>query len=261
MVPLEGADWPPVADAEFANRISDLADEAMLEWEDELYPLGYSEAEPEHARSDILSGQPIPENVCQSLRPFLGFVRISDSQLKERSEVFGPSSETTLSVRRSKLEARMKYCAITAVAAVIAVSSACGISFQKELIDERALELEPGEYYVVSFELPDDQGDCRLTGRIIGLAGRNKDFDVLILDDDGLANWKVGGDAAPFFEEYRTAIANLDVPLAGSGKFHLVMSNAFSVYTTKTIQAKAKVTCSLALEISSLPDRRKKTHY
>lgn len=76
---------PPVVDDEFTDRITDLAYEAECDWKDELYPLVHSEAEPERARSDILSGQPVPENVCQSLQTFLSFAHISDSQLKEHS--------------------------------------------------------------------------------------------------------------------------------------------------------------------------------
>jgi predicted phosphodiesterase len=81
---VEG-DPPPVVDADLADRIIDLAEETGVQWENELYPLVHSEAEPERACSDVLTGLPVRDDVCRSLRPFLSFVHISDSQLKEHS--------------------------------------------------------------------------------------------------------------------------------------------------------------------------------
>ncbi len=80
---IEGT--PPVVDAGLADHITELSREAQLEWKDELYPLVHAETEPERARADLLTGQPVAADVCQSLQPFLSFVHISDSQLKEHS--------------------------------------------------------------------------------------------------------------------------------------------------------------------------------
>lgn len=111
------------------------------------------------------------------------------------------------------------------------------------LMDESALHIPAGQYHYVSFTVEDERL-CLLTGRVLGLTGGREDVEIYVLDEDGFVNWKNGTAGYAVFESGRTAATTLDIPLPGPGRYHMVLSNTFSVVSDKTVQVQdARVTC------------------
>lgn len=112
------------------------------------------------------------------------------------------------------------------------------------------LEVKAGQYLYNSFAIGHftsfGSPPCRLTGRVIGLAGGNKDVDVLVLDEAAFSGWQEGKDFTAVFEEYQTSDATLDISFREPGEFYVVVSNRFSIFTTKTVHADIEVTCGNA---------------
>ncbi len=93
-----------------------------------------------------------------------------------------------------------------------------------------------------AFDLP--PGTCTVSGRITGISGGNKDFEAFILDADSYQNWRAGAQANAYWQSGRVVVASIAAVLPGPGKFHLVISNAWSTVTDKTVQAEATAQCS-----------------
>lgn len=107
------------------------------------------------------------------------------------------------------------------------------------------LTLAPGEYRAYSFAV-DDARPCVLTGRVLGLRGGNHDVDVFVFDEDAWINWQHGTRGGNvLFQSGRTAANSLHVPLPGPGMYHLLVSNAFSMFTGKAVQVdEVRATCA-----------------
>ena len=108
------------------------------------------------------------------------------------------------------------------------------------LADSEPFVVDAGHYRDYSFDLT---GTCVLTGCVVGLAGGNKDFSVLVMDDDNFLNWKTDREAQVYFENHRTAAVTLPDVVLNAGNNHVVISNAFSPMAPKTIRVRAQVTC------------------
>src|SRR3954463_5537188 len=52
-----------------------------------------------------------------------------------------------------------------------------------------AVRIEPGQIRRWDLEVSPASPDCRLTGRILGLAGGQKDVDVMLMSEDDYINW------------------------------------------------------------------------
>jgi uncharacterized protein (TIGR02246 family) len=91
------------------------------------------------------------------------------------------------------------------------------------------------------FQIPD--AVCTVTGRAEGLAGGNKDFEVLILDDDNYRNWNAGLQAKAYGSTGRVTVANINAVIPGPGTYHLVINNAFLPAVAKTVELSAQAKC------------------
>ena len=137
-----------------------------------------------------------------------------------------------------------------AVAAMMVSVSACSTLMYRVptiLYNESALVIPAGAAVHVSFEVGTSlipEPICRLTGRIVGLAGGNKDFDVLLLEQEPFEEWEAGRPfRRSFLEERKATDLTLDVTLRKAGAYELVISNRFSRITDKTVQAEAVLNC------------------
>ncbi len=138
---------------------------------------------------------------------------------------------------------RLNWLLITVAA--LALASCTPGSTDKEVMtvaNDDAVDIPAASYISYEFKL-NRLADCRMTGRVRGLAGGNKDFQVVIVDEDGFLNWKTSHRAMALFSTDQVAAATLDLSLSRPGTYYLVVSNAFSVLTEKTVQVNAKVTC------------------
>jgi hypothetical protein len=115
-------------------------------------------------------------------------------------------------------------------------------------------KLGPGGFLYYDIELKDER-PCRLRGRVETTQGGSHDLDVLVLDDDGWANFRYNRGVDPIFERRRTAAVTLDVPLASPGHYWFVLSNRFSGFTSKVVTAdNIRWICSRELSPPSVDD-------
>lgn len=106
-----------------------------------------------------------------------------------------------------------------------------------EVIDTPALRLEPGHFEWDGVKL-DDPRPCRLTGHITVLDGGSHDVDVFLVDEDGLENFRHGNAFDAYLHHRRTSAVTLDVPVEGFKQYYLIVSNTFSVFTSKLVAIK-----------------------
>jgi ketosteroid isomerase-like protein len=102
-------------------------------------------------------------------------------------------------------------------------------------------EIPPQQVVRYDFQIP--ARVCTVTGQVEGIAGGNKDFEVLIVDDENFANWTAGRAARAYGTSGRVTSASINAPIPGPGSYHLVISNAFQVGVAKTVQVWAQVQC------------------
>ena len=67
----------------------------------------------------------------------------------------------------------------------------------------------------------------------------------MVMTEDSFLNWKNNprGEARAVFSEGPQTVTTFMVPFATAGSYHLVVSNRFSVFTSKTVKGTADVTC------------------
>lgn len=111
------------------------------------------------------------------------------------------------------------------------------------LLDSRRLEIGAGEHFDTTFVVSDPR-PCTFTGRVSGLAGGGRDVEVYLLDERGYDQWHSGIRPEALFESGRTASASLHVALPNPGRYALLLSNRYSIFTDKTVRVDdARVTC------------------
>jgi hypothetical protein len=109
--------------------------------------------------------------------------------------------------------------------------------------DEPALRLSPGGHFDARFVV-DDPRRCVFRARVEGLEGGRRDVEVYLLDEDEYVNWRNEIQPYPLYASGRTVAATIEHQLPGMGRFHLLVSNRFSVFTPKTVKVEnARVVC------------------
>lgn len=112
------------------------------------------------------------------------------------------------------------------------------------VLDEPALRLPPGEHFDTAFVVHDPHSrPCTFYGHVQGLDGGQRDVEVYLLDEDGHVNWHNGIDPTPLYESGRSSAITIERQI-GPGRFHILISNRYSVFTGKTVQVEnARVVC------------------
>jgi hypothetical protein len=113
------------------------------------------------------------------------------------------------------------------------------------LSNASAITIEPGKVRRWDLSVSSSLPDCRLTGRVLGLAGGNKDVDVMVMTEDDYINWSNHESPELIFHSGQKTAVTLDVPISEQGNYVLLVSNGFSQYSAKTVQMqRVKLTCS-----------------
>ena len=76
---------------------------------------------------------------------------------------------------------------------------------------------------------------CVLKGHIVAAGGTGNDIHVLLLDATNYLNWKNGHEAKTLFNSGQITATDLNVPIAQSGQYFLILDNRFSMLTDKTV--------------------------
>lgn len=103
-----------------------------------------------------------------------------------------------------------------------------------------AREILAADFIDYTFTLP--ARTCSVDGRIEGITGGVKDFEALIVTDDGFKNWAAGVETEGI-QSGRKVVWSFATKLIGPGRWHLVVSNKFSLVTKKAVTVSATATC------------------
>ncbi len=109
------------------------------------------------------------------------------------------------------------------------------------IAESEAAVVQPGQFLYYQFSIPSTT--CAVTGRIVGLAGGNKDFQALVMDENSFLNWKTNHQAQAYWQSGQVAATNIGVRLSGPATYYLVVSNVFSPVTAKTVKVQAFADC------------------
>jgi len=111
-----------------------------------------------------------------------------------------------------------------------------------------AVEVLAGSYISWSWPVDAVRRVCRVQVRVTGVSGGNRDFQVLLLDDDGMVNLANGTAIEAHLRTPQVSATTVDEAMRGNGgKYHLVVSNAFSLVSAKVVQlSEGSVVCSVA---------------
>jgi hypothetical protein len=113
-----------------------------------------------------------------------------------------------------------------------------------ELLVSDVIELRTGAHFDAPFEVNDPR-PCTLTGHVVGLAGGRKDVEVYVLDDEAYLDWQHGIQPRALFMSGRASTATLAVDLPRRGRYHLLLSNRYSILTAKRVRVDdARLRCA-----------------
>lgn len=128
---------------------------------------------------------------------------------------------------------------LTPAAAMDGSSTVAGIRPVTIHVANGTQQIKARQYASWAFDVPSSKSGCLLTGDVTVLSGGEKDVMVLVMTGDQFANWQNDHQAQVFFSTGRETAIPLNVPMKGSGKYVLVVSNAFSLLTSKVVQTQA----------------------
>jgi hypothetical protein len=111
-----------------------------------------------------------------------------------------------------------------------------------QIADTSSLDIGAGQYVTFPFTVNSSKF-CTVSGHVLGLAGGNKDVEVILFDADGFTNFQNHNTAHTLFNGGKATATTIAARLSGPGTYRLVISNAFSVITGKTVQARATLAC------------------
>lgn len=115
--------------------------------------------------------------------------------------------------------------------------------FVLSLLEPQAVQIDAGDHFERAFEVSDPR-PCTFSGHVEGLSGGGRDVEVYLLDQRGLDQWHDEIEPDAVFASGRTSSASVEVPLPGPGRYALLLSNRFSIFTHKTVHLDAaRVTC------------------
>ena len=100
-------------------------------------------------------------------------------------------------------------------------------------------EVGPGSYTYVAFTLP---CDARVQGGFIASDILGDDIIVMVMDDYNFNKFENNQSAISFFDSGKVKSGEFDL-LLQSGDYYIVMSNQYSLLSTKTVQLQAATLC------------------
>lgn len=100
------------------------------------------------------------------------------------------------------------------------------------------IDIRAGAIERIDWEVPPDQPNCHLTGRIEVTEGGNKDVQVFVSSADEYQNLVNGHTAKTYFSTDQVTVITLDVLVGGAGAKVLAIGNTFSAITAKRVRMK-----------------------
>jgi hypothetical protein len=108
--------------------------------------------------------------------------------------------------------------------------------------------VNPGSYYYISFNVPPNAVNVRLSGSLTAAGGIGNDVRVYVFDRTDFINWQNGHSASAYYSTGQETAFNINVELPnGAGTYYVVFDNTFSIFFSKTVTG----TITLTYEVPS----------
>jgi hypothetical protein len=126
------------------------------------------------------------------------------------------------------------------------VSIAQSQTLQKHTILDGSVAVQASGYvaYPVVVEMA-AMSNPRITGHVTASGGSGNDIVVKIFTESDFMNWQNNHSTQPLFDSGQITATELDVPCQKSGTYYVILSNAFSSLTPKTVEGKISLTWAL----------------
>lgn len=80
--------------------------------------------------------------------------------------------------------------------------------------------------------------NARVKGSFKASGGSGNDIRPLIMDDMAYTNWSNKHQVNVLYSSGQLTVADIDVPITTSARYHLVLSNDFSTVSSKNVTTK-----------------------
>jgi hypothetical protein len=115
--------------------------------------------------------------------------------------------------------------------------------FHLRLASGEPVEIQAREHWQYRMVLPARGDSCLLEGRVVGISGGKKDFEILLLSEDDYLNWSTHHEYQSIWQSGEVTVHSISQRVRAPGIYHLVVSNAFSLLATKVVTISADVFC------------------
>ena len=97
----------------------------------------------------------------------------------------------------------------------------------------------PGKHYDIPFSVDVNvMRDVRVVGSFRASGGSGNDIKAIIMDDMAYINWVNGHQVSVLYSSGQITAANINTAIIISGKYHLVFSNGFSTFSSKSVSTR-----------------------
>lgn len=116
------------------------------------------------------------------------------------------------------------------------------------LIDE-TITVRAGDHHDIPFSVDmETMHDVRVTGSFMASGGSRNDITVIIMDEIDYINWSNLHHVDVLYTSGQLTTATIDKQITTSGRYHLVFTNNFSVFSSKEVSAKVDLTWSEVID-------------
>lgn len=107
-------------------------------------------------------------------------------------------------------------------------------------IADKIISLSPGKLWRFSFTITNDMIAPHISGHFDVIAGN--DAEVILFNDNNYHNWRNKKESSAIYFSGRIAADTFYITLYNADTYHLIISNTFSIFTSKKVEIKATLT-------------------
>ena len=125
---------------------------------------------------------------------------------------------------------------------------ACSVAADSQDVLRGSVAIEAGSYQ--SYTLTIDQSEMTnpaVVGHVEAAGGTGNDIKVFVMSKSDYLNWKNDHPVSALYASGQVTAADVNVSLPTSGTYYVVISNAFSTLTPKTVSGTLRLTWTPAV--------------
>ena len=107
-------------------------------------------------------------------------------------------------------------------------------------IADKLVSLSPGEFWRFGFKVTSDMITPQISGCFDVTAGN--DAEVMLFNDSNYHNWRNRKNSSPIYFSGRIAADKFYIKLYDANTYYLIVSNTFSIFTSKKVAINATLT-------------------